>query len=621
MQMPIEHTIVAFYQSRELLLGLVSHLEAANCKIICEDGSSIALNPARFVYNGKQSFAKQDPMSVLREFRLSVMAFLPAFSSRDFSFLAANALSLEQIAAELQLGSDAEIIALYLYLKAEQGSFNTKKDTFRLKSEAERHAYLHENSAKQSREAFLQEVQDYIMGAALSPVSMYQLYGELPFLAQEKKPRDLYKLILNRQANLSPEDAIRDFRLFCGELYPFLDAAIADSGIPIAFSDLLAEEGLIPAMQEIPTGTAFCIDDEDTRDYDDAISLAQDGTHWKLGVHVSSVASRIKADGKLMAEAEKRVSSFYAANCIIPLFPPQLSEGSLSLFAGTVRTVLSYYVWLDDAYKPVRTHICHENIEISANYSYPEVDKRIQEEPFAMLKRICHKLNAARESSHRQEKPRFYYYLKEKAGKLMMQRIDNQSPSRIIVEELMILFNSSLATYATEHDIPMLYRNINQYASPNTENPASQAYLSTTADFHPGIGASAYLHASSPIRRYTDLLNQIQIIASLQGDKIPYGEEELQNAIPLIEKRLNLLKEIAPKSERYWFMKYLESNCLHTPLDACLRGSNAGRLRLEILPWGKQVWAVCDGFPAKDPFKIVIYQVSWKEGVVQADLL
>jgi hypothetical protein len=58
---------------------------------------------------------------------------------------------------------------------------------------------------------------------------------------------------------------------------------------------------------------------------------------------------------------------------------------------------------------------------------------------------------------------RYQYYLKLKGGHLHFKKIDRYSPSRLLVEELMIFYNSSLATYASELKMPLIHRNIEQF--------------------------------------------------------------------------------------------------------------------------------------------------------------
>ena len=102
----------------------------------------------------------------------------------------------------------------------------------------------------------------------------------------------------------------------------------------------------------------------------------------------------------------------------------------------------------------------------------------------------------------------------------------------------------------------------------DTDNYGIQAYLSTEAKFHPGVGVQAYLHATSPIRRFTDIVNQAQFSALLAGNGQCFSRQDLEELIFSIEKRLQLLRAVAHRSERYWLLRWLEQKHLGEPLDA-----------------------------------------------------
>lgn len=611
---------MAFYQARQFVLGLITEAGDNRYRVYSESGDCGWFNAARFVLIGKSSYALDDVIASLLSFNEALETEIEYVSRLDYSFLK-DAMRLEDIAARLQLSRDSALFALYLHLKDHPDKFSHKKDAFRLKSIEEQQAYQAEDLLGRERESYLSQVREFLAGKEISATALDKLYTELPEILLDKKHRDLQRILRDDRADISLEEAVTTLRLKCGEISSDIDPAIAGAGIPVGFSALKQAEKLLPYAPGAGAVTAFCIDDEDTRDYDDAISLEPCGEGWKLGIHVSAAAARIAHGGNLFAEAMKRASSLYATNAVIPLLPPLYSEQELSLIAGQNRGVVSLYLTLDADLTITERVFKLETIAISHNYSYRQVDKAISSTPFAPLLRISNKLKDARQSTHGADKQRFFYYFKEVNGVLQLRRVDNYSPARLIVEELMIVFNSSFAAYAQEHGCPMIYRNITRFGNADDENPASQAYLSTKGEFHPGIGASAYLHASSPIRRVTDLLNQYQMIALLKDAAPIFTAPMLEEAISSIEKRLLLLREVGHKSQRYWLLKYIQQEFLHVPMDACLRGESQGKLRLEIIPWGMQVLAVCDSYPRTDTFKLIIYEVVWEDWTVKADIV
>lgn len=614
-------TIVAFYNAGKLCLGKVLAEEGGRYTVHTETGECVPYTAARFVVTGTSKYPDADHISSITSFRTAMETALAEVARQDYSFLMESPQSLAAIAEKLGVKTDPELFALYVYLKGHPEFFAHKKDMFRLKIASEIDEYNANSLAEEHRREYLTHIAEIAQGIMPEAVVLDMLYNELPEVLSDKKHKDIQKLLRSIYPDLGSEEAITKLRIASGELRSCLDPIIAGSGLPDAFSPLLLDESLCSAFFPVTSVTAFSIDDEDTRDYDDAISLVATGDSWQLGIHVSCVAARVKCDGKLFEQAYKRVSSLYAPNAVIPLFPLELSENELSLVNGSPKPVLSLYLCLDAGLNIVGSRFVAETIVIERNLSYREVDKAIDTPVFKVLWKFCQQYKEQRHSTHNGEKQRYYYYFKEVQGKLRLKCVDNYSPARQMVEELMIAYNNHYAAFAVRKNCPMLFRNISQFASPGEENPASQAYLATSAGFHPGIGTAAYLHATSPIRRIADLINQYQMMALLGGVQPPFSRENLVQHIEQIERKLIQIRDVSQRSQRYWFLKFLQQDWLNEPLDACVVAENHGKLRLEIMPWNLQVMAECDSYPQADCFKVVIYDIDLQELGVKAYIL
>jgi len=608
------NTKVAFYHQNRLQIGELTAEHQGIFTVATVSDEQVELRAARFVLSGVSAKGLQD-------FSEAVFRLAAEFQPGEFGFLATTELTFEQIVPKLNPPDPETRFALYFYLTGNPELFNHKKNLFRIKTTAEQESYARQMAELAARQAYLNAVAEFLLGASLSAETQDQLYRELAEMQLEHLHKDLLQLIKAHWHLLSPEDALLQMLYFCGELPFSADPSVARSGLPVNFSDLVSSETLQSILGDPEPVTAFCIDAEDTRDYDDAISISQQGDNWLVGIHVSSVAALLQPDGRLFREARQRVSSLYTPNLVVPMFPACHSERGLSLVKGEVRPCLSLYVRFDAQFNQLEKWLQADTVRIAANLSYREVDKASGAEPYKTLNRLCEVLALKRDSLAENKRSGQYYYLRELAGILTPSAVNPDSPARRMVEELMILYNSSMAEYAVAEGIPVLFRNVQPVPNWQTDSPPVQAYLSTRPEYHPGIGTAAYLHSSSPVRRYVDLLNQMQILAALRKAAIPFTASQLETEIEGIEKRLNLIKETSIGSERYWWLQYLEAQHLHIPLDAYIIQVQQDKIRMELSDWGIQVWVKCQTYGQFGQVKVVFYSVNWSENLLVGELV
>jgi exoribonuclease-2 len=286
-----------------------------------------------------------------------------------------------------------------------------------------------------------------------------------------------------------------------------------------------------------------------------------------------------------------------------------------------LKAVLSLYVRFDEKFRIITWEIKAQKIKICQNLSFSKVEKEYSDHRLKTLQKICQSLKDEREGAEKNEDRRFFYSLQLKDDKLLAIKKDMHSPLRLMIEELMVLYNRYLAIYAQNNEVPVLYRNISQYIDPQSKKQSNTAYLDTEPSFHPGIGTSAYLHATSPLRRAVDIINQNQIYNKLMGKGPLFSSEELKELIPIIEKRLLYIRETMQKSERYWFLKFLEKNHMHTPLQGEVKAFIKGKIRVEVAPWGKQIMVASDSVIEGEQIYFIIYQIDFDKMLVNIDLI
>lgn len=323
--------------------------------------------------------------------------------------------------------------------------------------------------------------------------------------------------------------------------------------------------------------TSITIDDESTKDMDDAFSIEQTIDGFNLYIHISHVASVITPGSPLDEEAKLRATSLYLPEVTIPMLPLSLSDGLLSLVEGEKRLSVSLVAKLSNNYELLNYKFVESVIKVSERLSYNEVDRRLEKHD--QLLEMLHQV-AARFEQRRIEGGAIKVGKREALiqvqpdGSLKLLQVDESSPSRKLVGELMVLYNQLVSELLVEQRIPLPFRT--QEASSEDEAsalhsiPQGPAYdfaqrirlkrsiVSTQPGLHATLGLKAYSQLSSPIRRYLDLVAQRQLIAFLRDLPIAYDRAALEKEIGLTEDALQKGNLLSRDSKKFWMLKYLE---------------------------------------------------------------
>ena len=342
----------------------------------------------------------------------------------------------------------------------------------------------------------------------------------------------------------------------------------------------------------------FTIDGERTRDLDDALSLEIIPEGYLLGVHISDVSALVAGGSALDQEAQVRGTSIYLPETRLPMLPEDLSEDTLSLIAQQERYALSFLITLNPEGEVLAWHIKPSLIKVRRRLSYSETDQLLEghDDTIQALVRLTERLKDRRlaQGGYELKLPEVWVGF-DPQGKVQVTVEDQETPSHQLVGEAMVLANRLAATLLREQGVPAIYRTqpepreaIDRDA-PKTllelwqdRRRLSRVIMDTKPQPHWGLGLPQYTFATSPIRRYLDLVSHRQIISLLLGGAPFYTAEELHKITAVIDpamRRAGLLKNLRL---RYWLLKYL-SGRLGQKLEALVVEAMPHRTRL-VLP-------------------------------------
>jgi len=317
--------------------------------------------------------------------------------------------------------------------------------------------------------------------------------------------------------------------------------------------------------------SVFTIDGPLTRDFDDAISMEVEGDCIHLGIHIADVADRIPVDSSLDKEASERGSSLYLPCGQIPMLPPNLSQDALSLRRGRDRPAISLLCRLDHGGNLLDFRFAPSLIKVEKQLSYDVVNETYTQD--GVLREMFRVSQLLRQE--RIDRGALILSLPEIAiqihsdSSLTFQMVEQETPSRMMVAEFMILYNWMTAQFCMDHRIPSLYRAQEEpseilpvdgvgyyYYVFKQRRKLNPLVIDTEAKPHAGLGVDAYTNASSPIRRYFDLIIQRQIRHFLLKGAPVYDEEGLEKIRIGLDVVLKDLERMKRNRTRYWIQKY-----------------------------------------------------------------
>jgi ribonuclease R len=300
------------------------------------------------------------------------------------------------------------------------------------------------------------------------------------------------------------------------------------------------------------------IDPDDAKDFDDAINVERlDRKGWKLGVHIADVAAYVTPGSALDREARRRGNSVYLPGSVIPMLPERLSNGVCSLKPEVDRLTHSVFIEFDAAGAAVKTHFARTIIRSARRLTYKEAYAMLKAPPRDRLSEALHtswelalllRRKRFAQGSLDLDFPEVKVRLDDQGRPVSLERIENDE-SHQLIEEFMLAANEAVASELKNRSIPTIYR---VHENPDPEKLVEYRELLLTHNYkvgdltqrreiqkllaaikgkpeepvlkvgllkslkrarylpqplgHYGLAKTNYLHFTSPIRRYADLV-------------------------------------------------------------------------------------------------------------------
>ncbi len=365
--------------------------------------------------------------------------------------------------------------------------------------------------------------------------------------------------------------------------------------IPTEFSPECLDQANTIALTPFPTQDDFnhyrdltplftiTIDDESTEDYDDALSIIQENGRIEIFVHISDVARFVSKDSLLDQEALQRGMSVYLPAGKIAMFPEILSDKKISLRMNERRPAITYWFNIDpETGKILEQSLFSSIVTVDNNTSYNEIDSYLEDPNHAwysslrLLEKTAAVLYQKRVENGAVDFNAPDIKVKVDAmGTIHIHRSPSDSRSNQLVKEFMVAINQYTSKFCFMNGIPSIYICQPPPDEPFEMNSAlpmnrieileklrfmKKSEMSSVPSPHFSLGVSSYTQASSPIRRYHDLITQRQVLAYLAAEKFPYTNEDIQVVAATAEKSSLETRAIERENKRYWILKYLSQH-------------------------------------------------------------
>lgn len=355
-----------------------------------------------------------------------------------------------------------------------------------------------------------------------------------------------------------------------------MHAILAEFGLPYHYPenvnaaaekmDAGITDEVVAQREDMRSVLTFTIDPKDAKDFDDALSIRRlDNGNYEIGVHIADVTHYVKPDTILDKEAQKRATSVYLVDRVVPMLPEHLSNGICSLRPDEDKLTFSCIFEMNEDAEVLNSHIARTVTRSNRRFTYEEAQNVIETgegdhaEEILTLDRMAKILRKNRYENGSVEFDRVEVRFDiDETGHPIGVYFKESKDANKLIEEFMLLANRTVAAAIGRpegkrkakafvyriHDMPdpgkladlskiartfgykvketgssrQVNRSINQmlvavkgrgeenFLSTLAIRSMAKAVYTTTNVGHYGLGFDYYTHFTSPIRRYPDMM-------------------------------------------------------------------------------------------------------------------